>query len=81
MSTNHLYDVFVPNLVIVVNKIDAARRNFLWEDNSDKKIHLVKWSNLRPMFSKVILGQFLEWGVSKTLRGANERHKSIGPMP
>lgn len=34
----------IPN---VVDRIDALRRNFLWEGNSDKKkIHLVKWDDL-----------------------------------
>lgn len=36
-----------PIPVNVIDRIDALRRNFLWEGNSDKtKIHLVKWDDL-----------------------------------
>lgn len=31
----------------VIDRLDAIRRNFLWEGNSDtKKFHLVKWDEL-----------------------------------
>lgn len=42
----HMMSLF-PNPVNVVDRIDALRRNFLWEGNIDKKkIHLVKWDDL-----------------------------------
>ena len=31
----------------VIDRLDALRRNFLWEGNSEtKKFHLVKWDTL-----------------------------------
>ncbi|CAN4104100.1 unnamed protein product [Withania somnifera] len=31
----------------VIDRLDALRRNFLWEGNSEtKKFHLVKWNTL-----------------------------------
>lgn len=46
-----------PAPVYVVKRIDAMRRNFLWEGNSEKKkFHLVKWNDLTTSKRTGVLG-------------------------